>query len=178
MKCPNCDGKLEEKTFKKVRIEECSHCHGMWFDQDELKKAKDSTDEDLSWLDFEIFEEKENKYSKKESDKQCPVDDTRLETLTYSHSKVSIDTCSNCYGIWLDSAEFEKIIKYLENEVITNTSGDWAKEALGQFGEILNAEDMKSSEFRDLFTILKLGETRLSAEHEKITAILTFFPIR
>lgn len=178
MKCPNCDGNLDPKTFKKVRIEECSKCSGLWFDHDELKKAKDSTDDDLAWLDFDIFEEKENKYHKSESHKLCPKDESHLNKLTYSHSSVSIDACPTCHGIFLDKDEFEKIIKFLENEVVENTSGDWAKEALNQFGEIFNAEDMKASEFKDLLTVLKLGETRLSAEHEKITAVLTFFPIR
>jgi uncharacterized protein len=178
MNCPKCDGKLEPKTFKKVRIEECSKCGGLWFDQDELKRAKDSTDEDLAWLDFDIFEEKQNKYSKSESHRICPKDSTKLNKLTYAHSNVSIDTCPHCHGIFLDKDEFENIIKFLENEVVENTSGDWAKEALKEFSEILSSEDMKASEFKDLLTVLKLGETRLSAEHEKITAILTFFPIR
>lgn len=178
MKCPNCDGRLEPKTFKRVRIEECSKCGGLWFDRDELKKAKDSTDEDLAWLDFDIFEEKENKYHKSESNKLCPKDGSGLSKQTYSHSNVSIDACPTCHGIFLDQSEFEKIIKFLENEVVENTSEDWAKEALREFGDILNAEDMKASEFKDLLTVLKLAETRLSAEHEKITTVLTFFPIR
>lgn len=178
MKCPNGDGNLESRTFKKVKIEECEKCHGLWFDRDELRKAKDSTDSDLAWLDFDIFEEKENKYSKSESHRECPKDETKLNKLTYSHSSVSIDACSTCHGIFLDKDEFEKIIKFLENEVAENTSEDWAKEALNQFGQILDGEDTKASEFKDLFTVLKLGETRLSAEHEKITAVLTFFPIR
>ena len=178
MKCPNCDGKLEPRTFNKVNINECDKCHGLWFDRDELRKAKDSTDSDLAWLDFDIFEEKENKYSKSESHRHCPKDNTKLNKLTYSHSSVSIDACPTCHGIFLDKDEFEKIIKFLESEVVENTSGDWAKEALSQFGQILDGEEMKASEFKDLLTVLKLGETRLSAEHEKITAVLTFFPIR
>jgi Zn-finger nucleic acid-binding protein len=178
MKCPKCDGKLEPKTFKKVRIDECDNCGGLWFDRDELKRAKDSTDEELAWLDFDIFEEKENKYHKSESSKLCPKDEAHLNKLTYSHSSVSIDACPVCHGIFLEKDEFENIIKFLENEVVENTSADWAQQALSQFGEILNGEDMKSSEFKDLFTVLKLGETRLSAENEKITAVLTFFPIR
>jgi len=178
MKCPKCDGKLESREFKKIKIEECEKCHGLWFDHEELKRAKDSTDTDLAWLDFDIFEDKENKYTKSETHIHCPVDSTKLAKLTYSHSRVSIDACPNCHGIFLDEDEFGKIIKYLENEVVSNTSEDWAKEALEEFTQILDGEDLKSSEFKDLFTILKLGETRLSAEHEKITAVLTFFPIR
>jgi Zn-finger nucleic acid-binding protein len=178
MKCPNDDVELEIKTFNKVRIDECKKCRGMWFDHDELKRAKDSEDEDLRWLDFDIFEQKANKYTKSKSHRFCPKEGSMLEKQIYSNSKIVIDFCSKCQGIWLDYNEFEKIVEYLENMVVTNTSEEYAKEALRQFTEILNGEELKSSEFRDLLTILKLGETRLSAEHEKITAVLTFFPIR
>lgn len=178
MKCPNCDGKLEPKTFKKVRIDECDSCHGLWFDRDELKRAKDSTDEDLRWLDFDIFENKTNKYTKSAGAKICPKDENSLEKHTYSNSKVTIDVCPRCEGVWLDHDEFEKIIDYLENIVTSNTSGDYTKEMLKEFGQILSGEELKASEFKDLLTVLKLAETRLGVEHEKITAVLTFFPIR
>lgn len=178
MNCPKCDGKLEPKTFKKVNINECNKCEGLWFDHDELKRAKDSTDPDLAWIDFDIFEQKGAKYTKHESHRHCPKDETRLERLIYSNSKVAIDVCPLCHGIFLDSNEFDKIINYLENEVVSTTSGEYAQEMLTEFKGILSGEELKASEFKDLLTIAKLGETRLSAEHEKITAILTFFPIR
>lgn len=178
MKCPNCGNDFTSKTFHKVKIEECEKCQGLWFDRDELNNAKNSTDSDLAWINFDIFEEKGSKYEKNQGNKLCPKDSSSLQKFTYSHSKVSIDACPTCHGIFLDKNEFDKIISYLEKEVVSNTSGDWVKEALNEFNEILNGEEIKASELRDLLTVIKLGETRLSAEHEKITAILTFFPIR
>lgn len=178
MKCPNDGNDLESKTFKKVKVHECSKCDGLWFDRDELRRAKDSTDEDLRWLDFDIFEEKGNKYSKNDSHKHCPKDSVDLKTLTYSGSKVSIETCPRCEGIWLDHDEFKKIIDYLEKIVVTDTSGDYAKETLNAFVEILNGPEDSASEIKDFLSVLKLADMRLGAEHPHITYALINFPIR
>ncbi len=43
------------RTLKMLKIDVCSKCAGVWFDQDELRKAKDQTEPDLNWMDFEIW---------------------------------------------------------------------------------------------------------------------------
>ena len=178
MKCPKCDADLVSKTFKKVRVGECEKCNGMWFDRDELNLAKDSTDEDLAWLDFDMFEEHQEKYSKKESNKICPKDNSNLETLTYSDSKINIDACPTCHGTWLDSEEFENIIKYLEAKVASETSGEYAKDLAHEFGEMLKRPTHLASEAKDFMAVLRLFEKRLEAEHSNITYALSNFPIR
>lgn len=177
MNCPKCDGKLEPKTFKKVRIDECQSCHGMWFERDELSRAKDSTDEDLRWLDFDIFEDHESKYTKKESDGVCPRDESRLQMLTYSDSKVNIEVCPKCHGTWLDSGEFEKIIKYLEERVDSTTSGEYAKDLAREFGEMLTRPTHLASEAKDFMAVLRLAEKRIEAEHSNITYAISNLPI-
>jgi Zn-finger nucleic acid-binding protein len=178
MKCPKCEANLESKTFKKVNIHECGTCSGLWFDKDELNRAKDSTDEDLAWLDFDIFEEKESKYSKKESGRVCPRDNSNLVTLIYSDSKINIDACPTCHGTWLDREEFEKIIKYLEDKVVSETSGEYAKDLVHQFTQILTGPTHLASEVKDFMAVLRLFEKRLEAEHPNITYALSNFPIR
>jgi len=178
MKCPKCDGKLQSKTLKKVKIEECSKCGGMWFERDELKRAKDSADEDLRWLDYDIFESIENKYLKKKSNRTCPRDNTNLEMLTYSDSKINIDACPTCQGIWLDSDEFEKIINYLEDKIASGTSGEYAKELARQFSDMLKEPTNLASEAKDFMAVLRLFEKRIEAEHPNLTYALSNFPIR
>ena len=177
MKCPKCDGELESKTFKKVKIDECSKCGGMWFEHDELKRAKDSADEDLRWLDFDIFEEKEHKYSKKDSNRICPRDESKLETLTYSDSKINIEVCPVCHGIWLDKGEFEKIINYLEKRVDSTSSGEYAKDLVREFEEMLKKPEHLSSEAKDFMAILRLAEKRIEAEHSNISFAIANIPI-
>jgi Zn-finger nucleic acid-binding protein len=150
----------------------------MWFDRDELKLAKDSADEDLAWLDFDIFEDTHDKYSKKESNKTCPRDNSNLVTFTYSDSKISIEACSVCHGTWLDSEEFDKIIKYLEDKVVSETSGEYVKDLAHEFGEMLKRPAHLASEAKDFMAILRLFEKRLEAEHSNITYALSNFPIR
>ena len=41
MNCPVCSVALERKLVQQVEIDECPECKGVWFEDDELRKAKD-----------------------------------------------------------------------------------------------------------------------------------------
>ena len=36
MKCPKCGFDLQEIEFKKIKIDKCNECDGIWFDKGEL----------------------------------------------------------------------------------------------------------------------------------------------
>ena len=40
LKCPKCGHGMEEVTHGEVVIDRCSHCHGLWFDEDEAHQLK------------------------------------------------------------------------------------------------------------------------------------------
>jgi len=66
MECPKCNGNMEVKNIENVEIDCCSKCAGVWFDQNELGKAKDQTEPDLNWMDFEIWKHEDRfKFSHK-----------------------------------------------------------------------------------------------------------------
>jgi hypothetical protein len=48
MRCPKCGRKLEETTYRKVRIDRCSGCRGVWLDTGELEMLAPAEHE--SWL--------------------------------------------------------------------------------------------------------------------------------
>ena len=121
MNCAECQTPLQSTDFKGIVIYECSKCQGRWFARDELKKAKDHTDEDLSWIDFDPFSDEADKYTVQSEHKECPKCLVPMASLTYEKSRVIIDRCMNCHGIWLHRDEFPKIIKYL-GKLITNES--------------------------------------------------------
>jgi len=58
MQCPNCKAELTQKTLNDINLDECESCGGIWFDVDELRRAKDIVDPDLRWMDFEIGKDK------------------------------------------------------------------------------------------------------------------------
>lgn len=174
MNCPSCKHQLTSYSYKNVQLDKCPHCHGMWFDKDELRKAKDRTDNDLRWMDFQLFDEKPNKYSAKtESKKICPKCQLPLHSQEYMHSKIRIDRCSQCDGVWLDDEEFNKIIDYLEKKIITETASEYQEDVKEQFKEVFSGDENKISEMKDLFVVMNLYEMRVMAEHPKLAEAIS-----
>ena len=60
MNCPLDGTTLEIHTIHSVDVEECPQCKGLWFEQGELRKAKDDADPDLNWLDFDLWSDQES----------------------------------------------------------------------------------------------------------------------
>ena len=169
MTCPDCRGKLHQIDYRGIQIDECASSKGRWFDRDELRKAKDKTDDDLRWLDFDAFGDHVDKLKVSSTRrKQCPRCSVDMSALTYDTSQVRIDKCSQCKGIWLNHGEFEAIVKYLENIVMTKTASEYAKDVFKQFLEIATGPESKLSEVRDFLAVLKLLELRLVVENPKI----------
>ncbi len=182
MQCPEDASELQTADYKGVPIGECPQCLGRWFDRDELKKAKDRTDEDLRWLDFDPFGADADRFAVRTQGKQCPKDSARMAALTYERSGVVIDRCPRCHGIWLNHGEFEKIVRYLEGVLLAKPASELTRDALKQLGEIVTGPEGVGSGVRDFLAVLKMLELRLSFEHpavaEAADKIYRLFPIK
>jgi len=165
MKCPICFINLKRESFHGVFVYHCEKCKGIWFDKDELKKAKDNTDNNLRWLNFDLFEEKVGKYHTSASERKCPVDATKMLQQKYAKSNVIVDTCPSCQGVWLDNNEFGKIIKYLHNKIYSESSKEYSSVLLKQLMEVATGKEDKISEINDLLAVSRILETRLAVEH-------------
>lgn len=165
MKCPDCKSKLQQVNCKGIIIDECIKCKGKWFDRDELRKAKDRTDDDLRWLDFDPFGEDAEQLSVAAEGKVCPKCSKKMLSLKYIDSKVIIDKCICCKGIWLDPGEFAKIIRYLENKVCAKTEAEYLKDTFKQFTEVFTGPEGLISEVKDFLAVLYLLELRIAVEH-------------
>ncbi|MBI2034356.1 MAG: zf-TFIIB domain-containing protein [Candidatus Levybacteria bacterium] len=176
--CPSCGSNLKQKNYNGVRIDECERCNGMWFDKDELRRAKDATDDDLRWLDFDLFEKKEGKFSAIKTDKKCPSCSSQMQSLQYMDSKVTIDVCPSCNGVWLDNNELKKIVQYLENIVVSKTSSEYTGDMAKQFQEIITGPESTASELKDFLAVVRLFDQRLLAENHWLSDIITYWPIR
>ena len=180
--CPKDQHNLKSASLKGVRIDECPKCGGKWFDRDELRIAKDRTDDDLRWLDFDLFDDNANKYKMHRSLKKCPKDLGKMTFLEYMDSKAMIEKCDVCKGVWLDKDEFEKIIKYLENKVVSTPASEYRKAVLKEAEEIFTGPESKISEIKDFFAVLKFFEIRLIVEHpwtvDFYTNFYTYWPLK
>ncbi|HPN55773.1 MAG TPA: zf-TFIIB domain-containing protein [Candidatus Omnitrophota bacterium] len=168
MTCPDCGRDLQPVDFRGIEIKECAQCQGRWFDRDELIKAKNRTDDDLRWLDFDPFGQDADQFHVPPERKKCPRCRKDMDALLYEGSGVVIDRCLDCHGIWVHHGEFEKIIQYLENLVTGKSGAEYVRDTFTQFLQIALGREKLSFEIRDFLVVLKLSEQRWGAEHPRV----------
>jgi Zn-finger nucleic acid-binding protein len=163
---------MRVKTLGAIELDECPTCKGTWFDKDELRKAKDAVDADLSWMDFDIWKH-EDKFGSAASECICPVCNEPLVTVDYGHTSVSIGYCKACRGTWLDKDEFGKIVVALEEELIRKPFSDYVKEAVKEGVEVVTGPESLLHEWKDFMTVLRLMEYRLFIEKPSLLNAVT-----
>jgi Zn-finger nucleic acid-binding protein len=165
MKCPDCSSELKVCKLKGISIQECLKCKGKWFGRNELMLAKDKTDDGLRWLDFDPFGKDAEQLSVASDGKQCPACLEKMQSLTYSQSKIVIDKCQSCQGVWISHGELARIIRYLENAVNTESVRNLGKETFKEFIGIFRGQKGLISEVKDFLAVLNILETRIAVEN-------------
>ncbi len=171
MLCPICKKQLEKTILLGVEIEYCPICHGMWFEKDELRQAKDRRDPKLNWLDVDLWKDKK-KFKIARGKLLCPECRLPLYEVQYDESKIHIDLCSLCQGIWLDKGEFRRIIEYLKEKADYEVLYNYSRNLIEEFGEIFIGPENIRSEIIDFVTLLKLFGYKLYVQYPHISAII------
>jgi Zn-finger nucleic acid-binding protein len=157
MKCIKCENvDLEKKNFYGIEVEKCPNCHGIWFDENEIKDIKEIDDENKKIDEF-VPSKIEDSVNKKEN-LRCIKCDNILSTINYmGDSGIFIDKCSVCGGIWLDAGEFTKICNYLKIQE-SDLEND-----LEKFSQAFkNAKDISEEKDKKIKESVWLGDTRFS----------------
>ena len=175
--CPACGHNLKPTSLVNVQVDQCPNCKGVWLDRDELRRAKDQADRDLNWMDFEIWKhqdlfEVEPRHFKCPN---CPNKD-ELVAVRYGDTKVAVDYCRSCEGIWLDRGEFKRIIDTLENELTTKSTTDYIKASIQEGKELFTGSESFLSEWRDFKTVLWLLELRFFVERPRLAEAIATIP--
>ena len=165
--CPKCIVKLDRKNIGEIEVEECHQCKGIWFERDELRQAKDTTDPDLNWMDFDIWKH-HDKFTSQESPLDCPACGVKTRGIRYGSTSIEIDYCTSCEGIWLDKGEFEKIINEMEGELNTKSFGEYIVETLKEAKELVTGTEGFVSEWKDFITVVRMMKYRLFADNPKL----------
>ncbi len=168
MRCPDCQNELQIFDLKGISIRECVRCKGKWLSRDQLKLAKDRQDDYLRWLDFDPFGKDALSLGVSSQGKQCPSCLQPMGSLTYSQSKIVINKCSSCEGVWLEHGELARIIRYLENTMVSASAAELAKDTFRQFIEIFKHKEGVVPEIKDFLAVLYLLELRIAAEHPSL----------
>lgn len=127
--CPVCKPETKMDLWKifGVEFESCPNCKGVFLDNGELRSLKNRSNEE-SWLKVKWVEEDPDTFDKtvaiaNPAGRFCPkCENSQLLTVNYGQSDVLIDWCPSCEGIWLDNQEFDEIIEYLKDKLISLSS--------------------------------------------------------
>ncbi len=185
MFCSNCQKiQLNRAIFNKTEVDYCIQCLGIWFEQDELRQAKDEKDKELNWLDIDLWEENE-KFKITLNPKICPACSVPMYEVNYGESEtcphtknlvVGVDLCNLCQGIWLDRGEFKKIIDYLKNKGSYEAANNYFKNLIQEGAEIFTGPEKLKAEVFDFLTVLKLLNYKFAEKYPKITELILDLP--
>ncbi len=171
MDCLNNHGKLEKTLFHNVEVDYCPECLGIWFDCDELGLAKDAKDEQLNWIDVDLWRDK-SKFDIAKSKRRCPVCRIPLVEVNYDDSKVKVDFCKMCNGVWLDRGEFKQIINYLKNKADYEILHHYTKNLAVELWEVFAGPEKLRAELEDFFMILKLFNYKFIVQHPLLNSMI------
>ncbi len=174
-KCPYCKLQLEQSLLAGVEVDYCPLCYGLWFEEGELQWAKDEKDRNLRWLDIDLWKDAE-KFRVSRGTKLCPADLMPLYEVRYDDSKVKVDACNVCKGVWLDRGEFVQIIEYLHEKGDHEVLNSYAKNLIEELWEVFVGPEMLRDEILDFLTILKLLRYKFAAQHSVITKLMLSLP--
>ncbi len=175
MVCPNCEKNLEKSVLSDIDVDHCPDCSGIWFEEDELRLAKDKKDENLKWIDVDLWKDK-RKLKISRTDKICPECRLPLYEVNYGKSKIKVDTCNICKGIWLDKGEFKQVVDYLKKEGDWKVLNNYAKSLVEETWEVFTGPETTKEELEDLLTILKLFKYKFITQHPKISQVILGLP--
>ena len=173
--CPNGHKNLDKVLFHDVQADYCLDCLGIWFDKSELAYAKDDKDKQLNWLDFDVWRDK-GRFEISPSNRRCPLCKIPFVQVNYDESKVKIDFCKNCEGIWLDRGEFKQIMVYLKNKSDYEILHRYTKNLILELWEVFAGPQKFREELEDFLMFLKLLNYKFVVQHPHLREIIEKLP--
>jgi Zn-finger nucleic acid-binding protein len=171
MKCPRCEVDFDSKELGGLEVEECRSCGGTWFEEEELRKAKDEADPDLAWMDFEIWKHGD-RFEVSMKPVRCPRCEIDMAAVEYGSTKIEVDFCLRCQSVWLDAGEFEKIVEALEEELVNKEVPEYIVASLREARQVLAGPETLASEWKDFRTVLRMLEYRILSSNPKVARAL------
>ncbi len=175
MLCPICKIELEKAIFYGVEVDYCPRCLGVWFEEDELRLAKDEKDKNLNWLDVDIWKDA-SKFKINKGIRMCPSCRVPLYEVYYGDSGIIIDVCNLCKGVWLDRGEFKKIIEYLRKKADEEILHHYLKTLAQEFWEIFTGPETLKEEISDFITVIKFLHYKFLKQQPQIGKIISSLP--
>ena len=172
-KCPVDGATLDLYSIFSMEFEGCPQCHGMWLVKDELRKLKNKALKGrLHWLNDEV--DNIEKTAAVPSERACPKSHGKLLSVVFGKSSIVIDWCPKCHGIWLDRAEFDSILEYLNTEAANATRKDIEKEIVEDLKKLWKGgSESRAAEVADIAAAVMALANVTVFEHPALFRFLT-----
>jgi Zn-finger nucleic acid-binding protein len=159
--------------MKSVGFQRCPSCGGSWYRADRLGVLKErEAHGDYRWIHVDLWRDEERFRAGRQERLSCPKDRQTMTTVRYGDSRVRVDICANCRGVWLDAREYDAILRYLEKTVDSQTVGDFLEDLRDEALEIVSVREGVASEVMDFLKVLHLLELRFVVQHRNIATAL------
>lgn len=137
--CPRCRGALRKTEFADQLLLACPRCRGVWCGPGQLAELE-GTKRDLpaSEVDCEPVDGK--------ACPTCPMP-IQLDQRPYMDgSKLRVDVCPSCHGVWLDPGELKQVMKLRPQRLADERADDEAVlRALGAVHDFGKVRVLKSN---------------------------------
>ena len=128
MICPACRQEMIVVEYKKIELDVCAFCRGLWFDAEELGLLLGSLKLPADELGRSLTAKT------REAARKCPYCRSKMEkTLMGLGEGVTIDRCKKGHGLWFDGGELDEVICGLLQEAEARGGG----KAAGRMGSFL-----------------------------------------
>lgn len=113
MICPICKSPMIVVEHKKIELDYCPKCYGVWFDSGELELFLDSLNlENRDQFFSNMLNAPEAKTPEKK--RRCPICAQRMKkVLVGKKPNILVDVCQRSDGLWFDGGEVGELIKQL-----------------------------------------------------------------
>jgi len=173
--CPKCKIPLSSTILCNVEVDFCPRCYGLWFEEEELRWAKDEKDVYVRWLDIDLWRDKE-KFKISYGIRLCPSCRVPLYEVYYGDSGIIVDVCNLCHGIWLDRAEFKKITDWLREKADYMILNSYAKTLFRELAEIFTGPETLREEVLDFLIVLKLLNYKITIQQPELAKMILQLP--
>jgi len=168
--CPICKIPLSNAVIYNTEVDYCPKCYGLWFEEGELQFAKNAKDENLKWLDIDLWKD-ESKFKVSYGIRLCPYCRMPLYEVYYGNSKVIVDVCNLCHGVWLDRAEFRKIIDWLKEKADYETMNNYFQNIFRQTAEVFSGPKSIREEITDVIMVLNILGYKVASQSPNLANI-------
>ena len=128
MICPACREEMIVLEYKKIELDICAQCDGVWFDAEELGLL-------LETLHLNV-DELGRAPAKKTTEvaRKCPDCRKKMKKIVIGPGDgVMIDRCTKGHGLWFDGGELDAIVSLLQAPDSTGTRHGEKAQQVGSF---------------------------------------------